>query len=71
MGNEFPEIVAALKRMPGEWVLDAELVVPDERGYPSFERTSCRAVHAPAKFDRHRGGRNAGGKQNAPDQAGA
>ncbi|TMG95246.1 MAG: DNA ligase, partial [Betaproteobacteria bacterium] len=44
MGNEFPEIVAALERIPGAWALDAELVVPDERGHPSFERTRRRGV---------------------------
>ena len=38
MGNQFPDIVAALDRIPAAWVLDAELVVPDARGHPSFER---------------------------------
>src|SRR2546421_7906288 len=44
MAGEFPEIIAALARISGQWVLDAELVVPDERGHPSFERTRRRAV---------------------------
>jgi hypothetical protein len=44
LASEFPEIVAALQRIPGEWQLDAELVVPDDRGYPSFERLRRRAV---------------------------
>jgi ATP-dependent DNA ligase len=44
MAGEFPEIMAALARIAGEWVLDAELVVPDERGYPSFEQLRRRAL---------------------------
>jgi bifunctional non-homologous end joining protein LigD len=44
MGNECPEIINALERTAGEWVLDAELVVPDGRGHPSFESTRRRAV---------------------------
>ena len=44
MGNECPEIINALERTAGEWVHDAELVVPDGRGHPSFESTRRRAV---------------------------
>src|SRR2546423_4031264 len=44
MAHEFPEIMGALSRISGDWALDAELVVPDERGYPAFEATRRRAV---------------------------
>ena len=44
MGNQFPEIVASLDRIPGAWALDGELVVSDQRGHPSFERTRRSAV---------------------------
>ena len=39
----FPELVAALSRLENHSVLDAELVVPDEAGKPSFERTLLRS----------------------------
>jgi ATP-dependent DNA ligase len=44
LGMCFPEIVATLKQIPGTWVLDAELVVPDKRGHPSFELVRRRGV---------------------------
>jgi bifunctional non-homologous end joining protein LigD len=44
LGAAFPEIVRALKSIPGNWVLDAELVVPDSKGRPSFDRVRRRAV---------------------------
>ena len=44
LGAAFPEIVRALKAVPGNWVLDAELVVPDSKGRPSFDRVRRRAV---------------------------
>ena len=40
----FPEIINALARIPGDWTLDAELVVPDKRGHPSFGRLQRRAL---------------------------
>ena len=39
----FPELVAGLARLENHSVLDAELVVPDEAGKPSFERTLQRS----------------------------
>ena len=44
MGDQFPEIVAALLDVPGDWTLEAELVVRDERGHPSFEQVRRRAL---------------------------
>ena len=44
MAHEFPEVMGALSRISGDWAADAELVVPDERGHPSFEATRRRAV---------------------------
>jgi len=44
LGAAFPEVVRALKAIPGNWVLDAELVVPDSKGRPSFDRLRRRAV---------------------------
>jgi len=44
IGPCFPEIANASKRVPGEWVLDGELVVPDARGHPSFELVRRRGV---------------------------
>ena len=44
MNNQFPEVIAALERIPGTWAIDAELVVPDERGHPSFEHVRRRAL---------------------------
>jgi bifunctional non-homologous end joining protein LigD len=44
LGPAFPEVVRALKTVPGNWVLDAELVVPNSKGRPSFERVRRRAV---------------------------
>jgi bifunctional non-homologous end joining protein LigD len=43
LADRFPEIVEALALLP-ELVLDAELVVPDERGHPSFDRVRNRAL---------------------------
>jgi len=44
MGEQFPEIVAALRRIEGDWHFDAELVVPDQNGLPAWERLRRRAV---------------------------
>ena len=44
MAHEFPEIMEALSQISGDWAMDAELVVPDERGHPAFEATRRRAV---------------------------
>jgi len=40
----FPDVVSALRGVDGSWVLDGELVVPDERGHPSFEGVRRRGV---------------------------
>jgi len=40
----FPDVVSALRGVDGSWVLDGELVVPDERGHPSFEGIRRRGV---------------------------
>jgi len=40
----FPDVIRILKGIPGEWVLDGELVVTDVRGHPSFEGLRRRAV---------------------------
>jgi bifunctional non-homologous end joining protein LigD len=40
----FPEVVGAIAMLPRDAVLDAELVVSDERGHPSFERLRRRSV---------------------------
>ena len=42
--SEFPEVVAALATVRGDWHLDAELVVHDERGHPAWGRLRRRAV---------------------------
>jgi bifunctional non-homologous end joining protein LigD len=39
----FPEVVLEFRNLPGEVVLDGELVVLDERGRPQFERLCRRA----------------------------
>lgn len=44
IGPNFPEVVSALKRIPGTSVLDGELVVTDSRGHPSFEGLRRRGV---------------------------
>lgn len=45
MAAAFPEIVRALATLPNtDAVLDAELVVPDRHGFPSFEKLRGRAV---------------------------
>ena len=44
MGTQFPEIIWALASIPGSWHLDAELVVPNERGQPDWERLRRRSV---------------------------
>jgi bifunctional non-homologous end joining protein LigD len=33
----FPEIVHAVQKLPGSFILDGELCLLDERGYPNFE----------------------------------
>ena len=49
IGAQFPEILAQLKRIPGAWAIDAELVVPDERGHPSFEHVRRRSCAGPLR----------------------
>lgn len=44
MAEAFPEIVRAIADLRTDAVLDAELVVPDEKGMPSFERLRRRAL---------------------------
>jgi ATP-dependent DNA ligase len=44
MNDQFPEIVVRLRRSPGDWVMDGELVVPDVGGHPSFEGIRRRSV---------------------------
>ena len=41
---QFPEVVRALKRLDGKWVLDGELVVSDEHGRPSPELVRRRGA---------------------------
>jgi bifunctional non-homologous end joining protein LigD len=44
LGASFPEIVRALAALPYEdFILDTELVVPDDAGRPSFQRLQNRA----------------------------
>jgi bifunctional non-homologous end joining protein LigD len=42
--GSFPEVVAAVAAVPGDFVWDAELTVDDETGRSSFERLRQRAV---------------------------
>jgi bifunctional non-homologous end joining protein LigD len=44
MANAFPEVVDAVARLPGDVVLDAELVVTDEHGRSDFEELRRRAL---------------------------
>jgi bifunctional non-homologous end joining protein LigD len=44
MADQFPEIIRAAQAIPGGAILDAELVVLDERGHAMFERIRRRAV---------------------------
>lgn len=44
MAEAFPEIMRAITDIRTDAVLDAELVVPDDKGMPSFERLRRRAV---------------------------
>src|SRR5262249_27752266 len=44
MGDQFPEILGAVRRIDGDWHLDGELVVPDAHGLPAWERVRRRAV---------------------------
>jgi bifunctional non-homologous end joining protein LigD len=44
MANAFPEVVEAVSTLPGDVVLDAELVVADERGRSDFEELRRRAM---------------------------
>jgi bifunctional non-homologous end joining protein LigD len=44
LGAQFPEVISALASIPGNWHLDAELVVPDGRGHPDWERLRRRSV---------------------------
>lgn len=43
MNPSFPDIVAAINCVPGDFVWDAELTVDDPNGRPSFERLQSRA----------------------------
>ena len=43
MNPSFPDIVAAIERVPGDFVWDTELTVDDANGRPSFERLQSRA----------------------------
>jgi bifunctional non-homologous end joining protein LigD len=43
MNPSFPDVVAAVESVPGDFVLDAELTVDDFKGRPSFERLQSRA----------------------------
>jgi bifunctional non-homologous end joining protein LigD len=47
--GSFPDIVAAVTAVPGDFVWDAELTVDDAGGRPSFERLQRRAVTRTAK----------------------
>lgn len=44
LNRSFPEVVAALAELPGDFVLDAELTVDLPTGHSSFERLRRRAV---------------------------
>src|SRR5437764_10279019 len=44
MSHAFPEIVAAVATLPGDAVLDAELVVPDAAGRSDFAELRRRAL---------------------------
>ncbi|WP_236674307.1 DNA ligase [Paraburkholderia hospita] len=43
LNPSFPDIVAAVESVPGDFVWDAELTVDDSKGRPSFERLQTRA----------------------------
>jgi bifunctional non-homologous end joining protein LigD len=46
--SRYPEIMAALGALPGDGVLDGELVVLDSEGHPDFQRVLMREqTHAP------------------------
>ncbi|WP_155637796.1 hypothetical protein [Burkholderia stagnalis] len=44
LNRSFPEVVAAIAELPGDFVLDAELTVDLPTGHSSFERLRRRAV---------------------------
>ena len=44
MAHAFPEVIEALGEVPGDVVLDAELVVADEQGRSDFEELRRRAL---------------------------
>jgi bifunctional non-homologous end joining protein LigD len=44
LNETFPELLRVLPMMPDRTVVDCELVVPDDRGFPSFARLRRRAV---------------------------
>jgi bifunctional non-homologous end joining protein LigD len=43
MNRSFPDVVAAVERVPGDFVWDAELTVDEPTGQSSFERLQIRA----------------------------
>ncbi|MDP9155268.1 MAG: DNA ligase [Pseudomonadota bacterium] len=44
LNRSFPEIVAAVAQVPGDFTWDAELTVDDPGGYSNFEKLRSRAV---------------------------
>jgi bifunctional non-homologous end joining protein LigD len=40
--SSYPEIIAALRQLPGDGVLDGEIVVLDDEGRPDFQRVLAR-----------------------------
>src|SRR6202521_461712 len=44
LARAFPEVIQAIAMLPHDAVLDAELVVSDERGHPAWDRLRRRSV---------------------------
>ena len=44
LAGVFPEVVKVLERVPGDWVLDGEIVLPDMRGHPDWDAFRRRAA---------------------------
>ena len=44
LARAFPEVIQAIATLPHDAVLDAELVVSDERGHPAWDRLRRRPV---------------------------